>query len=447
LEQLDEDQMENILDAAFEILATIGMVFQSSNAVQILVAAGGREVNDGRLLLSRELCEHHLAQAPTRFTLHARDSRFDVPIGGDHLLVSPGYGSAFVADENGCRRNATMDDFRRFATLAYHADIVDITGGLLVAPCDVPPERRPVELTKALLECSAKPLFGSVAGGDGARQSLDTVRAAMPNLDQKSAVMGLVNINSPLRLDTPMAEALLVYAQAGQPVLLTPGILMGITAPVTVAGAMAQAFAELIGCVVLTQLARAGTPVVIGLGGFGSDLRDAGCGFGRPEQALSTIVGAQLSRRLELPYRGSPGATGAFRTDARAGWESMMTAFAAWNSGVHVCLQAAGILDHINAMSYEKFIMDVEVWEYIKRISIEVRVDKERLALETIAALPDSYMMAEHTVRHFRTELHTPTLAPAISYEAWLDAGSPEVSMSAREQLAKMETDGQLPRL
>ena len=339
-----------------------------------------------------------------------------------------------MADAQGTRRSATLEDFRRFALLAAESDLVDITGGLLVEPGDVPPEQRPEVLTRALLECSPKPLLGSVAGAEGAQSSLAVAREAFPDLEATPAILGLININSPLRLDARMAEALLVYVRAGQPVLLTPGILMGITAPVTVAGALAQAFAELIGCVVLTQVLRPGVPVIIGLGGFGSDLRVAGSGFGRPEQALGTLLGAQLARRLKLPYRASPGVTGAFSPDARAGYESMMTAFAAWSSGAHVGLQAFGILDHINAMCFEKLVLDLGMWDYIKRVATAGGVNGETLAMEAIAACPQDYLTAEHTMRHFREELLTPALAPPLSYDAWLEQGRPDTLALASGQ-------------
>jgi len=447
LDLFSEAQQTSIIQAAFHILANTGLLIQSEEATRQLRRAGCMYGDGDHLLFPRDVCDEHLSTAPSCFTLHGRDSRHDVQVCGDHLLLSPGYGSAFVADAEGRRREAGLGDFQQFARLAHHSDLVDITGGLLVEPADVPPHRRPVVLTRALLQCSAKPLLGSVAGDEGARQSIDVVRIVHPDLEARPAVLGLININSPLRLDARMAQALLVYVRSGQPIILTPGILMGITAPVTVAGALAQAFAELIGCVVLTQALRPGAPVAIGTGGFGSDLRMAGSGFGRPEQALSNVLAACLARKLRLPYRASPGVTGAFTADARAGYESMMTAFAAWSSGAHLCLQALGILDHINAMSYEKFALDLEVWAYLARIASPTAVTDEALAMEAIAELPADYLAADHTMSHFRRELLTPALCPALSYDAWQETGGPDTLKLARERVKAMLAEAAPPPL
>ncbi len=246
-------------------------------------------------------------------------------------------------------------------------------------------------------------------------------------------MLGLVNINSPLRLDERMAEALLAYAAAGQAVLLTPGILMGVTAPVTAVGALAQAVAELLACTALVQAVRPGSPVVIGTGGFGSDLRTGGPGFGRPENALGTALGAQLARRIGLPFRCSGMVTGSRVPDNRSGYERMMTAMAGWAAGAHVCLQGAGTLDSINSMSYEQFAIDAEIWAYLKRLAARPAVNAGTLAVDVIASLPVDYLGVDHTMEHLAAEMAAVSLATPKSYDEWLAEGAPDVVEPRRE--------------
>ena len=440
-ELLLPEDVDRILETSLRILEEVGLVIHSEEACSVLADAGCHVDEEQRVRFPHDLCRNSIEQTPARWTLHARNPDNNVEMGSPHAYVSPGYGSAFVADAGGRRRDATIEDFRKIALLAYQSEAVDITGGLLVEPADVPPDQRPVELTRALLICSDKPFLGSVTGAEGARQSLEVARIALGDISEKPSVIGLININSPLRLDARMAEAMLEYAKAGQPILLTPGILMGVTAPVTVAGALAQAFAELIGCVTLAQLIRAGAPVIVGTGGFGADLRVGGSGFGRPEQGLSTIMAAQLARSLEIPYRCSAGVTGAFSPDARAGYESMMTAICGWTCGSHLCLQAAGTLDLINTMSYEKLAIDLEIWGYLKRLATTPKVDEESLAFEAIASLPRDYLSLDHTLAHFRGENYDPTLAPPDTYEAWEASGLNDVVAHATARVEQMLAD------
>lgn len=449
LDQLDPAQAEDVYRASIGILEETGLAVQSAEAVDALADAGAR-VDGGRVRFRPDLVERLVALAPRRFTLHARNPARSVVVGGDELLVSPGYGSPSVADARGRRRDATLADFERFAGLAGSCDAIDITGGLLVEPLDVPAALRPLEITRSLLERSDKPFLGSVAGTAGARESLDLARivfgagaepgGSSADFSGRAVTMGLVNINSPLRLDERMAEAALEYARAGQAVLLTPGILMGVTAPVTAVGALAQAVAELLACVALVQAVRPGSPVVIGTGGFGSDLRTGGPGFGRPENALGTVLGAQMARRIGLPFRCSGMVTGSRVPDGRSGYERMMTAMAGWAAGAHVCLQGAGTLDSINSMSYEQFAIDAEIWGYLRRLASRSRVDAAALAVDVVAALPVDYLGVEHTMEHLAAEMAAVSLATPKSYDEWLAEGAPDVVTLAGKRLEALES-------
>jgi len=442
LEQLDPAQVEDVYRTALGILDGVGIAVSLSEAIDVLAGAGAR-VDAHRVRFPPDLVERLVGRAPRRFRLHARNPARSVEVGAGALLVSPGYGSPSVADAEGRRRDATLADFERFAALSGTSDAVDITGGLLVEPLDVPAALRPLEMTRSLIERSDKPFLGSVAGAAGARESLELAHVVFgENLGGRAVVMGLVNINSPLRLDDRMAEALLAYARAGQAVLLTPGILMGVTAPVTAVGALAQAAAELLGCVALVQAVRPGAPVVIGTGGFGSDLRTGGPGFGRPENALGTALGAQLARRIGLPFRCSGMVTGSRVPDNRSGYERMMTAMAAWTAGAHVCLQGAGTLDSIASMSYEQFAIDAEIWTYLKRLAARPRVDAGTLAADVVASLPVDYLGVDHTLEHLAAEMAAVSLATPKSYDEWIAEGAPDVVALAGRHLEKLEHVG-----
>jgi len=435
IDPLEPAQCEAVYAAALRILDESGLAVLSEKSRDILAAAGGR-VSADRVRLSPEIVERATQQAPRAFVLHARNPARSVELGNDTLLVCPGYGSPSVADARGKRRDATLADFDAFAALAGGSDCIDVTGGLLVEPLDVPAALRPLEITRSLLLHSDKPFLGSVDGAEGARESIEIARCVFGDVHARTVMMGLININSPLRLDARMAAALLEYARAGQAVLLTPGILMGVTAPVTAAGAAAQAFAELLGCVTLVQAARPGAPVVIGTGGFGADLRNGGPGFGRPENALGTLLGAQLARRVGLPFRCSGAVTGSRLPDCRSGYERMMTAMAAWTAGVHFCLQGAGTLDCINSMSFEQFMIDTEIWSYLKRLAVRTDTGAAALAMDVIASLPQDYLGSDHTIEHMAGEMAPAFLATPKPYDQWRADGSPDVVTLAAQRLA-----------
>jgi trimethylamine--corrinoid protein Co-methyltransferase len=447
-EKLDKKSLEAIIEGSLEILRTKGLIIQSEECCTILGEAGAEVSFENRLVrFGAEMVMDNISKIRPEWTLYARNPKKNVTIGGANLVVAPGYGSAFVADIEGRRREAKMADFENLAYMSYISETIDITGGLLVEPNNISPALRPLEITRALIKNSDKPFMGSVTGKEGARESLEMARIVFGDIEEKPCMIGLININSPLRLDYQMAEALITYCRAGQPILLTPGIMMGINAPVTVAGAICQAFAELLGCATLAQMLRPGCPVIIGLGGVGSDLRNGSTGFGRPENALAIQMGAQIARYLRIPFRCSAAVTGARRPDCRSGYERMLTAITAYNAGAHFCLQAAGILDSINMMSYEQYVIDIEIWSYIKRFAEPVVVDEETIGLDVVDYTTESYLTSGHTVKHMRDQIFIPALTNPDNYEAWWASDAKDVVFHAAERVRDILRDIQRPRL
>lgn len=444
--KLTDSDIERILSVSFDVLSNTGIAVESEYIQQVMKNAGAK-TQDGRIKINSKSVKESLRLVPSEFTLNARNRQRNARLGTNKMLIAPGYGSAFVADRQGRRREAILKDFEKFAQLACASDCIDVTGGVLVEPNDVPTQLRPLEMTAALIRNSDKSFMGSVAGKDGAKESLEMTKIVFGDIKNKPCVLPLININSPLHLDSRMADAMVEYVKEGQPILLTPGIMMGITAPVTVAGALAQAFAEILACITIIQTINPNNPVIIGIGGFGSDLRTAGPGFGRPENALGTQLGAEIARKLNIPFRCSAAVTGSRKPDCPSGYERMMTAITAFNAGAHLCMQAAGILDCINSMSYEQFIIDTEIWTYIERLARPVKIDQDALAKNIIESNRTGLLESEHTVRYMRDELFFPSLVKPENYIQWLNSESSDIISIAAERAEKIFKDFQPPLL
>ena len=445
-QKFTDSDIEQILSVSYNVLSKTGIAIESEYLQQAMKNVGAN-IDEGRIKIDSKLVKEALKLVPSEFTLHARNPQRSVHIGGKTMLIAPGYGSAFIADGKGQRREATLNDFEKFAYLACVSNAIDVTGGVLVEPNDVPPQLRPLEMTAALIQNSNKPFMGSVAGKDGAKESIEISKIIFGDIKNKPCILSLININSPLHLDSRMADAMVEYVKQGQPILLTPGIMMGITAPVTIAGALAQAFAEILACVTIIQILNPSNPIIIGIGGFGSDLRTGGPGFGRPENAIGTQLGAEIARTLKIPFRCSAAVTGARKPDCRSGYERMMTALTAFNAGAHFCLQAAGILDCINSMSYEQFIIDTEIWSYIEKIAKPVMINNDTLAQNVIENNKIGLLENDHTVQYMRQELYFPDLVKPENYDQWYKNTSSDIISVADEKAEQIFKNYQPPAL
>ena len=411
LEKLSPANLETILKGSLWLLEKTGLLVQDEELWAEVRAKAGPGVapgDDHRLRFKPETALELAAQAPPVWRYQARKAARALDMGSPNLHVAPGYGSVFVVDVEGRRREALFEDYIRLTRLSQASPLIDLCSAISVEPSDVPVDKRAEVMTAALLLNSDKPIMGAVTGAEGAAKSFEAAEIILGDIQGRPWLLGLINVNSPLRLDERMAGALRIYLKKGQPIIFTPGATMGVTGPATVSGNMAQSYADLIGATALCQIVRPGHPVIVGNGGFGGNLHTGNPGYGRPENALAAIIGAQMARRLSLPYRCSAAVTSAMSPDGRAALEHSVTAAGAWTGGASLALQAAGILDSINSMSFEQFVIDLEIWGYFERLSRPVEVDAEHLALDLIAEAPSSYMAAPHTMKHFRQEIYEP---------------------------------------
>jgi len=80
-------------------------------------------------------------------------------------------------------------------------------------------------------------------------------------------------------------------------------------------------------------------------------------------------------------------------------------------------------------------LLDCETYELIRRTTAGIKVNRETLALDTIASVgPEGHYMVEpHTLAHMR-ELWQPSLINRAPYGKWLAEGCREAEEQAREK-------------
>src|SRR5206468_3609575 len=86
------------------------------------------------------------------------------------------------------------------------------------------------------------PYFASVTSAENTRDSIrmaEIVHGGRAAIERAPVLAGIVNVNSPLRYDERMLGALIELARAGQAAIVTPFILMGAMAPVSIPAALA----------------------------------------------------------------------------------------------------------------------------------------------------------------------------------------------------------------
>lgn len=435
-EYFSDDDVRQIHAATMKVLQEVGVVFSYAPALEVLAGAGCR-IEGERVFFEPALVERQVAKAPSEFTLYGRNPEKNVVIGGDNIAFIPCYGPPFVTDLDRGRRESTMEDYVNFVKLSYASKSMDITGGMMAEPNDVPAEKRNVEMMYASMRYSDRPFMGGAMGAEAARETMEMAAILFgvteAELAERPPMISILCSITPLSFDDRMLGAIMAYAEAGMPQLISSLSIAGATSPVTLEGTLVVQNAEILAGIVLTQLVRPGTPVVFSGSSSSAAMRYGTLSVGAPEMAVNTAATAQMARFYGIPSRGGGAITDAKFPDAQAGMESMMSQLMASLAGIHFVLHSAGILEGYMVASYEKFIIDDEICGMCKRIRKGEKIDAEKLALDVIAQVGPGgeYLTHMHTFQNFRREFYQPLMEERGTYAMWAEGGSQSLAQRA----------------
>lgn len=446
-EYFTKEEVVQIHEATLKILEETGLNFSYAPALEVL-RSGGCKVEGERVFFPRKLVEEMVAKAPAEFTLYARNPEKNVTIGGDNIAYIPCYGPPVVTDIDRGRRDSVLEDYINFVKLSYASKSLDITGGMMAEPGDVAHEKRNAEMMYASLKYSDKPFMGGAIGATAARETIEMaalVFGSEADLAARPPFISILCSLTPLSFDDRMLGAIMEYAKAGMPQLISSLSIAGATTPITMEGTLVVQNAEILAGIVLTQLIRPGTPVVFAGSSSCAAMRYGTLSIGSPEMAVNTAATAQMARFYNIPSRGGGALSDAKTPDAQAGFEAMMSQLMATLSGVNFVLHSAGILEGYIAASYEKFIIDDEICGMCKRIKRGETITPEKLAVDVIQQVGPGgeYLTNMHTFKNFRKELYQPIMEERDNFESWKRKGSLSIEQVAnkkwKEILAKYE--------
>ena len=448
---LMEDEGLDIIEATAEqILAEIGIEFRGDEDALELWRNAGADVEGERVRLDKGLLTAVIsATAPKEFVQHSRNPARSLVLGGDNVVFAPAYGMPFVRDLERGRRYGSIADFENLVKLTFASPWLHHSGGTVCEPVDLPVNKRHLDMVYAHLRWSDKPFMGSVTTDARAEDSIEMARIAFGRdfVESNCVIMGNINMNSPLVYDRAMSGSLRAYARANQCPVVVPFVLGGATAPVTMAAAVAQAYAEvLVGCA-LGQLERAGSPSIFGNFVTSVDLKTGSPTFGTPEPALGSYVAAQLARRVGLPIRCSGGFTSSKIPDAQAMQETVNSLNTAVMCGANFVLHAAGWLEAALTISYEKLLLDADYLGALHVFMKGLTVDENTLAMDAFREVGcgSHFFDCEHTKRNYETAFYTGDLSDTQAFEYWFDQGEQDAVIRANRKWKQMLRDYQDP--
>jgi trimethylamine--corrinoid protein Co-methyltransferase len=349
-----------------------------------------------------------VGKAPQEFTIYARNPKYNAVIGGDHVECAPGYGCAQIIRADGSRRDAVLADYIAFAKLTHQCEYFNMNAGILAQPVDVPPYKSHLIMLYAAVIHSDKCLLGIPGAGETMQEIMDMMGVLFGGKEafiQKPRILTLINTISPLQIDELGLQSMLIAARHRQPMIISPCPAAGTTGPISLAGNLAMATAEALAAIAVAQMITEGVPVLFGVSAGNADLKTGNLYTASPVFGIQCRMTAGLARMFRLPSRGNGTNTDAKWVGVQSGYEGMMSMLTSLQSKHNLILHCAGILDSFAAMSYEQYMVDLEIMRRAYGFIQGTEVDEATLSFEVIKEVGPGgeFLTAADTLEKVRT--------------------------------------------
>jgi len=436
---LSREEIEAIHNASLRVLEKTGIKVMSEMVLDIL-KKGGANVDYGtnRVTLPRQLVEEALKVAPRTITYGARNPRYDFVLNKKEPHFCADGDPPFVLDwETGRRRYSTAEDVANWAVIADYLDHAQLIWG--ITPTDVPGPMQDLVGICTCLRNTEKHVEDEALNARSAQYQIEIATAIVGDskrLREKPIISAVQCPFSPLTYDKGIMEGAIELGKAGIPVVLYPLPLSGATAPATPAGTMVVANADVLGGLVIQELASPGAPVVYCAGAGIVNFHTGEHGLS-PEGPLMELGLGQLARYYDLPderevfYGASKLLSqqyGHYRVEA-------MLTHMTTEPVPDIVLGLGGLG---GTTSPEAMVIDNEIVDYALRFAQGIEVNEDNLAVDVIdKAGPGGHFLGEkHTLKHFR-ERWMPRL-DVDSLETWEKEGIKSLGELAHEKVKEI---------
>ena len=443
---LTDDELKSVHDATLRLLGEVGVVLSQPEAREILTGAGAT-VQGERVLLPPDLVERAVAQCPGRVTVRGRGG--GTVVLGDGTLHWHNLGGACNVYDPGTgqRRPATVQDVRDSARL------LDALGSVTTVtpfftPQDISGPLMSLAMYRHTLPHTTKPVQGP--GVQTAAEVGYAVRlAAVVGPPAEVLTLGISPI-SPLIFPDDVAEAIVAVARAGVPLGPLPCPTAGATAPMSLAGALAQQNAEVLASIVLAQVVRPGLPVIYCGRLAMMEPRTGLSVWGGVELGLASAATVQIGHRYGLPVNVYGFSTNAHALDLQSGYERALNAAVPGLAGADE-LSGIGELEAGVTGSYAQMVCDDEIAASVGRLRQGFAVDEDALAVGIVGAVVDgsrNFLEQRHTVRYLRAgEVFYTRLAERRSWWEWDRTGRDGMVEHAQAEVGRLLSVHEVPPL
>ncbi|MBU4200970.1 MAG: trimethylamine methyltransferase family protein [Kiritimatiellae bacterium] len=444
IQVLSSEDIANIHATSIRILGEIGVKIDHEQILKLLKDTNGARVHPdtGTVTFSEELVNKSIQTTTKQHSVYGRDRVQKVTFGGGDIIFKSSDGDqAWIDLERKERRKGTLADVRQSIMIADRLENINLVGPM-VLPAEIPVEVVDIHLFAELLTHTTKPVTCWLYNRTSAKYVLEILKLFAGGADELRKfpmVQTCIEPVSPLKMGKEVLDILMLFADMGLPVRIAPMAIGMATAPVTLAGLIAQENAEVLAGVVVTQMLCPGMPVLYDAAQHVMDPRSSVLSYGAPEQALMAVAITQVAKSYGFPVYVDVGYSDSKTPDAQSGFEKGITLLMGILAGADT-FGHMGICGPSQGASLEQLVIDDEMIGYIKRILRQFEVNSDTLAFDVTkrAVADSSFITDDHTLQHFKNELWFPSIFNRGNWEEWAKNGGKSILDSAIEKKTRL---------
>ena len=442
---LSEEARQAIHEAALTILKDIGMKILHPVALDRLRSAGCEVENENVVKIPSDLVLQSVDSAPNNIEIYDRLGNHVMDLGGRRAYFGTGSDLIYAHEaDTGKRHQCVLEDIGIAASVSDALPNIDFIMSF-AHPHEVNPDRSYVLSFQAMVSHSVKPIVNTAVGRDDLSKMWEIsciLRGGEEELRQKPYFIHYAEPISPLKFPFDSMDKALFCAEKRIPLIYSPAPIAGSTAPMSIAGHVAQGLAECLCGLVIHQLTATGAPFLMGMGPAVLDMATSQCSYNAPEYIMAYQAIIEMSLFYDLPNWGYAGTSDSQIPDEQATFESGLETYIAAMTGSNLN-HDVGYLDFGRTGSLEMMVVLDEIIDQVRRMGQGIPIDDELLGVDAIRDVgPDgNFLTHPHTLKYMRATQWRPKLISRMGYENWQAAGETTLMDRARERLAQIRAE------
>ena len=430
---LSNAQRNSVHEASLTILARSGLRLDSERARDVC-RKGQARVEGDRVYFDRELVEAALESAPATIEIFDRRGQPAFRLGDGVTRFGSGVTNLWyqdpLTDELSPFSRADMGRCVRLCQALPNYDVISTLGVIR----DLPPEIADLYAVLEMVANSTKPLVLLISDESLFPKALALLDAVRGDLGERPFIIPYLNPVTPLVVNEGTSDKLLDSAARSIPVIYSNYGMSGMTTPLPCAGALALLNAELLGGLVLSQLAKPGAPIILGSLPMYFDMKTM-IDFYDPQTHLINLGCAEMMADYGIPHAGTSGSGDGWGPD-------LLAAGASWMNQVTSVMGQVGLAPFVGSVLNSKAyspamtVYGDEVIGAVRLFAQGFSVDSASIGAEEAIeqlATEGHFLTSPSTLASYRSAYY-PSIFPRIGLEKWVDLGRPRANARVRER-------------